>query len=63
MHARLLSFIQRLADAFWLLPAALVIALGGLGPLVVDVQQSDNIPRWLAAEWVYGGGETGARAL
>ena len=58
------KLIDRLADAFWLLPAAMV--LGGiflaLGLLQVD--RAGVLPAWVQdAAWLYNGGGTGARTL
>lgn len=63
MLARLRSVTQRILDAFWLLPTALVIGLAGIGGLLVDLQSSGTVPGWLPTDWAYGGGETGARTL
>lgn len=63
MKARLLKIAQDVADAFWTLPAVIVLALGGLGVVVVDIQLLERLPSWLPEEWIYGGGDTGARTL
>lgn len=63
MRARLLSFFENISNAFWILPGGLVVALAALGVFVVHLQQVDAMPRWLPSEWIYGGGETGARGL
>ena len=63
MKARLLRLWQGLGDAFWTLPAAIVLALGALGLLVVDVQSLGIQVSWIPDGWIYGGGDTGARTL
>lgn len=63
MKARALKFGQDVIDAFWTLPALIVLALGGLGVFVVDIQLLGQLPSWLPKGWIYGGGDTGARTL
>ena len=63
MKARLLRLWQGLSDAFWTLPAAIVLALGGLGIFVVEIQSLGSQASWIPDGWVYGGGDTGARTL
>lgn len=63
MKAHLLKAIREVTDAFWSLPAVIILALGGLAVIVVDVQQLDALPSWLPEDWIYGGGDTGARTL
>ena len=58
------KLIDRLADAFWLVPAAMV--LGGiflaLGLLQLD--RAGVLPGWVQdSAWLYNGGGTGARTL
>lgn len=63
MKARLLRLWQGLSDAFWTLPAALVLVLAALGVLVVEIQSLGSQTAWIPDGWVYGGGDTGARTL
>jgi len=63
MRAHLRKTVQALTDAFWALPAVIVLCLCGLGILAVDIQAADALPSWLPDEWIYGGGDTGARTL
>lgn len=63
MRARLLRFLQDVTDAFWVLPAIIVLALAGLAVAAVDIQLVGHLPGWLPSAWVYGGGDTGARTL
>lgn len=63
MKARLLRLWQGLSDAFWTLPAAIVLALGALGVFVVEIQSLGSQASWIPDGWVYGGGDTGARTL
>jgi len=63
MKAHLLKYARDITDAFWTLPAVIVVALGGLGLIVVDIQLLGRLPEWAPEDWIYGGGETGARTL
>lgn len=63
MRARFKNSLDAISGAFWALPAAVVVALAGLGAFTVHLQQVGALPDWLPSEWVYGGGETGARGL
>jgi uncharacterized membrane protein len=63
MRARLLRFFEDVADAFWVLPALIVFALGGLAVVAVDIQLFGRLPDWIPSGLVYGGGDTGARTL
>lgn len=63
MPARLRRFLTELADAFWLLPAAIVLALSGLALLTVELQVVGHLSDWAPVGWIYGGGDTGARTL
>ena len=63
MRARFLRLIQDVADAFWVLPAIIVLTLAGLAVAAVDLQLVGHLPAWLPEGWVYGGGDTGARTL
>lgn len=63
MKAHLLKAIREVTDAFWSVPAVIILALSGLAVIAVDVQQLDALPSWLPQEWIYGGGDTGARTL
>lgn len=63
MRARLLRFLQDVSDAFWVLPALIVLTLACLAAAVVDVRLLGHLPSWIPSTWVYGGGETGARTL
>jgi uncharacterized membrane protein len=64
MTAGFRKLLTVLGDAFWLLPAAMVVlgALGGLGMVAID--RSGMVPHWLIdSSWLYSGGATGARTL
>lgn len=63
MIARARRLWRSLADSFWVLPAAIVVLLAGLGLLVIEIQVWEALPDWLPSDWIYGGGETGARTL
>lgn len=64
MNAHIRKFLSQLADTFWLLPGAMVLAgvLGAIGLLALD--RSGVLPsRLLDSAWLYNGGGTGARTL
>lgn len=64
MTARLRQFLNVLGEAFWLVPAAMVLLgiLLALGLLSVD--RSGALPPWMTeSTWLYNGGGTGARIL
>lgn len=63
MRARLLRFLQDVINAFWVVPALIVVGLGLLAIVVVDIQLLGHLPDWIPSAWVYGGGDTGARTL
>mgnify|MGYP001198560251 FL=1 len=63
MKAHLRKIVLELSDAFWTLPAVIVLFLCGLAVLAVDIQAADALPSWIPDEWIYGGGDTGARTL
>jgi uncharacterized membrane protein len=62
--ARIRKFIGDLSDAFWLVPAVMVLA-GILGAVaLVEVDRDGLVPQWLVTgPWLYNGGATGARTL
>lgn len=63
MTARFRKLLADLAETFWLLPAVLVLT-GATGALVlIQLDRSGWIPRWLLENWLYDGGATGARTL
>ena len=52
------------ADAFWLLPGAMVVAGIGLALLLLRLDGSGSLPAWLTnSVWIYNGGGVGARTL
>ena len=64
MIARLRHFASRLADAFWVVPASIVVAGGLLALFCVSLDLSGSVPReLLQGPWLYNGGPTGARTL
>lgn len=63
MRAHLRKILMDLTDAFWTLPAVIVLLLSGLAVLAVDVQALGPLPSWIPDGWVYAGGDTGARTL
>jgi len=64
MKARLRYFLNALADAFWLVPAAMVAGASVLAVLLVQLDRGGQLPHWLtASDWFYNGGGTGARTL
>ncbi len=63
MTARLRKFANDLSDAFWVIPALMV--LGGVVGAValVRLDRSTEFPDWLLHTWLYDGGAAGARTL
>ncbi len=63
MKASLAKFLKSTADAFWLVPASMVVAGAVLAETLVQIDRSGVIAKWVEAGWLYGGGESGARTL
>lgn len=64
MKSRMKKFLADLADAFWLLPAAMVVAGIFLALGLLRLDGSGLLPSWLTdSVWIYNGGGTGARTL
>ncbi len=64
MRARLRKFAGDLADTFWVLPAAMVVAAIFLAVGLIALDRSGAVPHWLIdSPWLYNGGGTGARTL
>lgn len=64
MFNRLRVLLARAGQAFWLVPALMVLAgvLGAVG--LVGLDRSGLVPEWLVeSAWLYNGGGTGARTL
>ena len=64
MTARLRKLLAVLADTFWLLPGAMVLAGILLAVALVSADRRGAVPQWLIeSAWLYNGGGTGARTL
>ena len=64
MSARLRRFVGYLGEAFWLLPALMVVAGILLAVAMVELDRSGTVPQWLIdSPFLYNGGGTGARTL
>ncbi|OYX73542.1 MAG: formate C-acetyltransferase glycine radical [Rhizobiales bacterium 32-66-11] len=64
MKARLKRAIEVLSGTFWVLPGLMTLAGIILALVLVYVDRSETLPRWLlASAWLYNGGSTGARTL
>ncbi len=64
MKVRLRQLAADLADSFWLVPAAMVLASVGLAMLLLAVDRHNLLPTWLTkSNWLYNGGGEGARTL
>ncbi|HQT47691.1 MAG TPA: DUF2254 domain-containing protein [Acidocella sp.] len=64
MKARLRQFWSALGDAFWVVPALMVLGgiLASAGAVAID--RTGLIPKWMVnSAWLYNGGGTGARTL
>lgn len=64
MKARLRQLLIDLGEAFWLLPATIVVGGILLAVELVEVDRSGGVPQWLiGSAWLYSGSGTGARTL
>jgi uncharacterized membrane protein len=64
VKARLRQFMADITDAFWTVPALMVLAGIVLAFALVAVDRLELLPRSLVEErWLYDGGGTGARTL
>lgn len=64
MTARFRRFVNTLGEAFWLVPAALVVLGILLAVGLLRIDRAGTLPYWLAhSTWIYNGGGTGARTL
>lgn len=64
MMTSLRTLWTRLGDAFWTLPAALVLCGFALALSLIHVDRSGEVPEaLLSSNWLYSGGVTGARTL
>jgi uncharacterized membrane protein len=64
VKARLRQFWSALGDAFWVVPALMVLGgiLASAGAVAID--RTALIPKWMVnSAWLYNGGGTGARTL
>lgn len=64
MLARIRKFLSQLADAFWLLPGAMILIGVLVATALVEIDRSAQLPVWISdSRWFYNGGGTGARTL
>ena len=64
MNARIRKLINQLAETFWLVPGAMVLAGILLAIALLGLDRGGHLPHWLtASDWFYNGGGTGARTL
>jgi uncharacterized membrane protein len=63
LRARFRQFLEDLQDSFWLLPSLLVLAGMGLAEAMIHAERLGITPPQLISNWIYSGGETGARTL
>jgi uncharacterized membrane protein len=64
MKGRLRALLGDLADAFWLMPAGMVVGGIALALGMLHIDNSGALPGWLQqSTWIYNGGGTGARTL
>ncbi|MGE0718921.1 MAG: DUF2254 domain-containing protein, partial [Alphaproteobacteria bacterium] len=64
VNARFKKTVDALAETFWLLPAAMTAAGVGLALLLLAIDRSGMVPRWMLENaWIYNGSGTGARTL
>jgi uncharacterized membrane protein len=64
MNGRLRAALAYIVEAFWLVPAAMVVAGIVLAVGLLHIDTSGALPAWLQqSTWIYNGGGTGARTL
>lgn len=64
MNSLLHKWLTDMREAFWLVPAAMVIAGIVLAVCMLQLDESGSLPAWVdASAWIYNGGGTGARTL
>jgi uncharacterized membrane protein len=57
------QLIDMLGNSFWLRPALIVLAAIALAELLTGVERAELLPLNDVSDWLYEGGETGARTL
>jgi uncharacterized membrane protein len=62
-RARTWQLLEMLNDSFWLRPASIVLGAIALAELLTSVERAELLPLNAVSEWLYEGGETGARTL
>lgn len=62
-RARGWQLLEVLNDSFWLRPALIVLAAIALAELLTGVERAELLPLNALSNWLYEGGETGARTL
>ena len=63
LNAKLQKLIDQLADAFWLVPAAMVLGSIALALGLLQVDRAGVLLDGVLSDWLYNGGGTGARTL
>lgn len=63
MTHRLRGWLEALGDVFWLRPGLIVLLGALLGEAAVWAERAGPEAAWLPRDWLYAGGEAGARAL
>lgn len=63
MRARIRQFYEDINDSFWLRPALIVLTGLALAEILINLERSHAIPTGFMSQWLYSGGETGARTL
>jgi uncharacterized membrane protein len=64
LQAKFRKFLLDMAETFWLLPAAMVMAGIFLAVGLISLDRNGMVPGWLIdSPWLYNGGGTGARTL
>lgn len=62
-RARARQLLETLNDSFWLRPALIVLAAIALAELLTAVERDELLPLSDFSDWLYEGGETGARTM
>ena len=55
--------LETLNESFWLRPTLIVLAAIALAELLIGVERAEQVPLKALSDWLYEGGETGARTL
>jgi uncharacterized membrane protein len=63
LTARIRKLLYELGEAFWLVPALMIVGGVVAAAIAIQLDRAGMPPRWLDGPWLYSGGPTGARTL